>query len=75
MNRYFFDTADGERDTDSEGTEFASDDKAVIATIKFAGGLIRDEPSLLENSPELMITARTIDDRVIARVRVELHRT
>ena len=42
--RFFFHTADGERNFDQEGVELADNAAARKAAIRFAGALMHDQP-------------------------------
>ena len=74
MAHFYFDTANGGRDTDRLGLELKSEADAIREAIRYAGALIKDEPSLLDESAELLVIARTTNDEVVARVRIELTR-
>ena len=47
MPRYFFNTADSERDLDDEGTELPDHHVARAYAIKFAGLALSQDPGLL----------------------------
>lgn len=47
MPRFFFHTADGERDLDKEGIELADNAAARKEAIRFAGALMHDQPDVL----------------------------
>jgi hypothetical protein len=72
MTRYFFDTIDGERDTDDRGMELPGRDAAVVEAVRYAGVLVGDQPDLLRAAHALVITARDEAGTVVARVRVTL---
>ena len=73
MQRFYFDTVDGDRDTDEEGVPLASEDAAVREAIRYAGALIADQPAVLTPASPLEVTVRS-DDRKVAIVRIELSR-
>jgi hypothetical protein len=47
MARYFFNTRDGGIDRDDHGQELASPNEARTAAVRFAGEVLRDDPSLV----------------------------
>ena len=47
MPRYFFNTADGHRDVDTEGLELPDHAAARIAAIRHAGAIMEHEPDVL----------------------------
>lgn len=47
MPRFFFHTADGERDLDQEGTELADNATARKEAIRFAGAIMHEQPEVL----------------------------
>jgi hypothetical protein len=47
MPRYFFSTANGERDIDKDGMELADPTAARIAAIRHAGAIMENEPEVL----------------------------
>ncbi len=55
MPRYFFHTADGSRNRDTEGTELLNHDVARVQAIKYAGALLTDEPDVLRGSRDFRI--------------------
>ena len=73
MQRFYFDTADGDRDTDEQGVQLATEDDAVRQAIQYAGALIADQPAVLTPASPLEVTVRS-DDRKVAIVRIELSR-
>ena len=65
MPRYFFHTADGALDRDTEGLDFADDSVARSEAARYAGALINDTPDLLLADGELSVqvtddTGRTL---------------
>ena len=74
MPRYFFDSIDGETDIDNQGVELSGAEEAVCEAVHYAGSLMNDQPKMLEQNCELIITARDENDRVVANVRVEVTR-
>lgn len=74
MPRYFFDTIDGDRDTDEQGVELAGEDAAIAEAVRYAGMLVSDQPSLLTHNNELIVSVRCAAREPIATVRVELSR-
>ena len=70
MPRYFFDTLDGDCDIDHQGAELPDDATAAREAVRFLGGLLSDQPDLLESAPTLTITARSDRDAVVAKVSV-----
>jgi hypothetical protein len=58
MPRYFFDTADGHRFHDTEGTEVKDDAAARVEAVAVMGELLRDRPDLLSPSQvfRIMVT-------------------
>lgn len=72
MTSYFFDTADGDQDTDSEGVEFDTDDAAREAAIRFAGSMIQDRPALVSIEHAFCVKARDADDRPVATVTIQI---
>ncbi|TPG42558.1 hypothetical protein EAH79_01335 [Sphingomonas koreensis] len=53
--RYFFHTADGSRDRDTEGTELDSPRAAKAEAIKFAGHCIADQPDVLFDARDFRV--------------------
>ena len=47
MPRFFFNTVDGGRDRDLEGTEYADAAAARIAAIRYAGDVLSDTPDII----------------------------
>jgi hypothetical protein len=47
MPRYFFHTADGVRDPDTDGIEFEDDDAAQLEAVRYAGEALRWQPKKL----------------------------
>ena len=73
MPRYFFDTADGDRDIDDEGVSLVRDEDAIREAVHFAGALIGDQPDILSPEHPLSVTVRS-EAGVLARVRIALDR-
>ena len=47
MPHYYFNSADGARERDREGTELADDAAAQVEAVKFAGEVLKDAPEWL----------------------------
>lgn len=47
MPRYFFHTVDGTRDIDQLGLELSDDAAARHEAVRYAGGLLSDDPTIL----------------------------
>jgi hypothetical protein len=47
--RYFFHTANGSRDPDTLGMELPDQAAARVEAIRYAGAILADEPSLLQD--------------------------
>jgi hypothetical protein len=72
LTRYFFDTADGDRDTDSQGVEFDTDDAAREAAIRFAGSMVQDRPSLVSAGHAFCVKARDAGNRPVITVTIQV---
>jgi len=73
MPRYFFDTTDGDTDTDESGVELDSEDEAVREAIRFAGSLIQDQPDILAGGRDLAVSVRREGEKLpLARIRMQL---
>jgi hypothetical protein len=72
MPRYFFDTADGDSDTDKEGVVLTSDQDAILVAVRFAGSMISDQPEILTDRDELAVRVRKGSTQPLATVRVQL---
>ena len=55
MQRYFFHTADGAPDRDTEGFDLPDHAAARLEAARYAGALIRDVPGTLWDDGELRI--------------------
>ena len=74
MSRYFFDTKDGDNDTDESGVELESDQSAITEAVRFAGSMVSHQPDILTNDGELIISVRRGRGATIGHVRIELTR-
>jgi hypothetical protein len=72
MARYFFDTKDGDNDTDESGVELESDTTAITEAVRFAGSMIHDQPDILTENGELIVSVRREQGPNIGTVRIEL---
>jgi hypothetical protein len=61
MPRYFFDTADGERFHDTEGTDLKDDAAARLEAAAVLAEMLRDRPDLLNHSQVFRIEVRDAD--------------
>ncbi|HEX8420593.1 MAG TPA: hypothetical protein VF638_11345 [Sphingomonas sp.] len=55
MPRYFFHSADHQRDRDTTGVELADHAAARIEAVRFAGCVLTDEPRVLEEGDQFRI--------------------
>ena len=72
MTRYFFDTADGDRDTDDTGVELDGDAAAINEAIRYAGSMLSDQPDLLAHCGEFVVRVHPADAPPLATIRVLL---
>lgn len=66
--RYFFHTADGSRDRDTEGAEYPNYAAARKAAIKFAADCMSDDPDLLDDSHDFRVEVTNADDMLLFTV-------
>ena len=59
MPRYFFHTADGSRDRDTEGTELPDARTARVSAIRYAGDVLSDQPELLWDGRDFRVEVTT----------------
>ena len=59
--RYFFNTKNGEKHTDEDGTELPSHGAARAEAVRYAGAIMSSEPEALWATEEL--TVNVTDDR------------
>lgn len=50
MPRYYFNTVDGGRDQDDQGSELPDTEAARVAAVRYAGDVLRDQPEVLDKS-------------------------
>jgi hypothetical protein len=55
MPRYFFHTADGRRERDTEGTELPDHNTARRKAVKFAGTVLSQQPEILWDGHDFRI--------------------
>lgn len=55
MPRYFFDTADGSRERDVDGTELNDDSAARKHAIVYAGAVLNHEPDVLWDGHKFVV--------------------
>jgi hypothetical protein len=55
MTRYFFHTSDGTREYDDVGVDLADDAAARREAARFGGGLLQDNPDIVQNEHGLRI--------------------
>ena len=55
MPRYFFNTADGGRDLDQDGTDLPDHSSARVQAVQFAGMALSDEPTFLLDGGEFRV--------------------
>ena len=55
MPKYFFNTADGVREVDTEGVHFPDDIAAREEAVRFAGDVVRDNPELLDETESFIV--------------------
>jgi hypothetical protein len=55
MTRYFFHTSDGTREYDDVGVDLADDTAARREAARFGGGLLQDNPDIVQNEHGLRI--------------------
>lgn len=72
MDRFFFDTQDGDKSVDDDGVECASADDAVLEAVKFAGSMISDRPTIVQVGRDFEVVLRDHARRKVAAVRVSL---
>jgi hypothetical protein len=70
MPRFYFDIADGERDTDDEGVELADVETARAEAIKFAGEFISNQPGLLDQTGVLIVDLLDAERQPLFRVSI-----
>ena len=68
MPRYFFNTADGQADTDTEGTELPDTAVARTEAIRYAGALLRDSPDMLWDGRDFRVQVLGEDRRLVCTV-------
>lgn len=71
MQRYYFDLHDHEIERDKRGTELDDDRAARISAVRFAGEVLKNEPTLLDEE-DLTICARDRDGTIIFSVDMSL---
>lgn len=62
MPRYFFNTADGSRDRDVEGTELADLNAARKEAIQFTGAVLRDDPDRIWDGRDFRVDVSDEND-------------
>ena len=55
MTRYYFHTSDGTREHDDVGIDLADAAAARREAVRFAGGLLQDQPEMVQNEHGLRI--------------------
>jgi hypothetical protein len=65
MPRYFFSTADGERDKDDEGSELPDLSAARVAAIKYAGAIMEHEPAVLWDGRDFRVEVTDEHDMLL----------
>lgn len=64
MPRYYFHVCDGTQDIDDHGHELPDDNAARHEAVRYGGGLIHDDPSLLLKDQELRINVTNDDGQL-----------
>ncbi|WP_447756188.1 DUF6894 family protein [Sphingopyxis fribergensis] len=64
MPRYFFHTCDGAQDIDKLGHELADDTAARCEAIRYAGGLLADDPDIINGDEALRINVTNEEGRL-----------
>lgn len=64
MPRYYFHTCDGTQDIDRQGHELPDDDAARIEAIRYAGGLLADDPAIVVRDETLRINVTNEQGRL-----------
>ena len=70
MARYFFDLEDGQSDPDGEGTHLSSLRSVRVTAVDLLGQVLRDRSKTFWDKPDLMLTVRNDDDRILMRLTV-----
>jgi hypothetical protein len=68
MKRYFFHTADGSRERDSDGMLLVSLDAARVQAIRFAGEVLSTEPEVLWDGKDFRIEVTDDKDMLLFTV-------
>lgn len=71
MPRYYFNSADGEREIDDLGQEFPDDAAAQRAAVKYAGEILKGDPGSLFKSGRLRIDLYSEDGNRRFAVAIE----
>ena len=70
MPRYFFHTADGFRERDTEGTELLSLNAARREAVRFAGAVLNDQPEIVWDGHEFRVEVTDHTDLMLFTVTV-----
>ncbi len=65
MPRYFFHTADGSRERDSEGTELADHYAARVEAIRLTGAIMKESPDVLWDGHEFRVEVMDETDTLL----------
>ncbi len=69
---YFFDTANGDSNTDEHGVKLSSDDEAIWEAVRFAGSMLHHQPDILAARHKFVVMVRPEGAEPLATIRVEL---
>ncbi len=68
MSRFFFHTADGSRDRDTEGMNCRDPHAARVEAIRYAGALLSDDPGVLWDGRDFRVEVTDEDQRLVCTV-------
>jgi len=68
MPRYYFHTCDGTQDIDRLGHELPDDETARCEAIRYAGGLLADDPAIVVRDEALRINVTNEQGRLACSV-------
>jgi hypothetical protein len=72
MPRYFFDTANGDNNTDESGIDLLDEIAAIREAVQFAGAMLQHQPEILSARRAFHVSVRKGEDELVAHIRVEL---
>ena len=70
MPRYYFHTCDGTQDIDRLGHELPDDDAARSEAIRYAGGLLADDPTIVGREETLRINVTNEQGRLSCSILI-----